>query len=228
MAVQRMYRLNRLAIPHALNPDVYVSQTTDKRGADIGLVGDLYERLIGDRERTDIVKFFERHGGKFGLHCDIRYDRLRRPDWVAFLMSVRRDRRRIRDTLSRSRRANPVAAKTYLKRYPKASFEEVFDRCFESGTDYRSGKAISSRHFEPIGTETCQILIEGRYIDIPKPGVHYISVKANLSDVSEAVRQFKDQSFRRAMVETTLRVLPSRTYLCPPGHSAIKKYTGGG
>ncbi len=73
------------AIPHALNPDVYVSQTTDKRGADIGFVGDLYERLIGDRERTDIVKFFERHGGKFGLHCDIRYDRLRRPDWVAFL-----------------------------------------------------------------------------------------------------------------------------------------------
>ncbi len=76
------------------------------------------------------------------------------------------------------------AAKTYLKRYPKASFEEVFHWCFEGGTDYRSGKAISSRHFEPIGTKTCQILIEGRYNDILKPGVHYISVKADLSDVS--------------------------------------------
>jgi spore maturation protein CgeB len=45
--------------------------------------------------------------------------------------------------------------------------------------------------------------VEGRYNDILKPGVHYISVKPDLTDVSEAVRQFKDLSFRRAMVEAT-------------------------
>jgi spore maturation protein CgeB len=93
-------------------------------------------------------------------------------------------------------------AKTFLKRHPDATYDEVFDRCFKDAKGCKSGKAISSRHFEPIGTKTCQILIEGRYNDILKPNEHYISVKADLSDIGEAVRRFKDVAFRQAMVET--------------------------
>jgi len=59
-----------------------------------------------------------------------------------------------------------------------------------------SGKAISSRHFEPIGTQTAQLLVEGRYNDILEADLHYISVKKDLSNIAEAVRQFNDQPYR--------------------------------
>ncbi len=53
-------------------------------------------------------------------------------------------------------------------------------------------KAISSRHFDAVGTKTCQIMLEGRYNDILQPGRHYISVKSDLSNLDDAIEQFMD------------------------------------
>jgi hypothetical protein len=192
-----------LAVPHGLNPDVYIPQATEPRRTDVGFVGDLYERLIGDCERTDIVRFFERNGAEFDLQCDIRYERLRRADWVKFLNRCHGAIGAESGTRFLDRDGAILSgAKNFLRRHPDAPYEEVFDRCFKDAKGYKSGKAISSRHFEPIGTKTCQILIEGRYNDILKPNEHYISVKADLSDIGEAVRRFKDVAFRQAIVET--------------------------
>jgi spore maturation protein CgeB len=105
-------------------------------------------------------------------------------------------------------------AKAYLRRQPAASFDEVFERFFQSpDVEFISGKAISSRHFEPIGTKTCQILLEGHYNGILKPGEHYISVKKDRSNLYEAVRSFKDEGYRQAMVDRTYDyVMSEHTY----------------
>ncbi len=76
-----------------------------------------------------------------------------------------------------------------------------------------SGKAISSRHFEPVGTKTCQILIEGHYNGVLVADEHYIAVRKDLSNIADAVQRFKDDGYRRAMVDRTYEhVMSAHTY----------------
>lgn len=94
------------------------------------------------------------------------------------------------------------------------SFEELNERFFKNRprtTVY--SKAISSRHFDAIGKTTCQIMLEGRYNDILVAGEHYIPVKADFSNIADAMRQFQDQSLTEAMTKATYDyVMASHTY----------------
>ena len=74
-----------IEMPHALNPQHYYPMVDAERDVDIGFVGDLYWPFIGDRERTAIIEWFQRHGSSRGLACDIRTRRLDRKEWNAFL-----------------------------------------------------------------------------------------------------------------------------------------------
>jgi hypothetical protein len=190
-----------LAMPHALNPTAYPPAPLGGRCVDLGFVGDLYERIIGDCERTAVVRFFARHGREHGLTCDIRSQRMRRSEWAAFLAACRGVVGAESGTSYLDRDGGTLrCARAYLARHPRASFEEVFDACFRDATGHVNGKAISSRHFEPVGTMTCQLLIEGRYNDILQAGRHYIAVKRDLSNIQEAIRQFKDVAYRTLIV----------------------------
>ncbi len=79
----------------------------------------------------------------------------------------------------------------YLKR-------EFFDKTPKA---HVYSKCISSRHFDAVGTKTCQILLEGRYNDILKAGEHFIEVKRDLSSLDEVVEQFKEETSRQLIVE---------------------------
>lgn len=79
-------------------------------------------------------------------------------------------------------------------------FEEIYDRFFRDqprASVY--AKAISSRHFDAIGTHTCQILLEGRYNDILRPGEHYLSLAANFGNLSAVMEEFQDPKRRNAI-----------------------------
>src|SRR5262249_33421805 len=150
-----------LEMPHALNPEKYRPGAGARRDIDIGFIGDIYWPFVGDRERTDFIEWFERNGAARGLAVDIRRQRVTREDWSAFLGGSKaiigaesgtyylNDRGRL---LDRARAYN-------LKENPAASFEDVFQRFFAGQPRGVSGKSISSRHFEPVGTKTCQILL---------------------------------------------------------------------
>jgi len=105
-------------------------------------------------------------------------------------------------------------AKNYnLFENPEASFSDVFDMFYKDKPRNVSGKCISSRHFEPIGTKTCQLLLEGNYNGILKPDVHYIEIKRDMSNIQDAIARFKDESRRGRMVEETYDyVMTSHTY----------------
>ena len=64
-----------------------------------------------------------------------------------------------------------------------------------------SGKAISSRHLEPLGTGTVQLLLEGDYNGILEPGKHYLSVKRDFTNFNERIREFMDESRRKEIAD---------------------------
>ncbi len=202
-------------MPHALNPTHYYPRPGVTREVDIGFVGDIYWPFVGDRERTELVEWFERYGKARGLCCDIRKERLEREAWSCFLGGCKavigaesgtyylNDRGRLSE---RARAYN-------LFENREASFGEVFDRFFRDAPREVSGKSISSRHFEPIGTKTCQILIAGHYNGILEADRHYIALASDLGNIDDALRRFQDDRYRQQMVDETYDyVIAEHTY----------------
>lgn len=78
-----------------------------------------------------------------------------------------------------------------------SDFAEIWDRFFAGLPRCPAySKCISSRHFEAAATGTCQLLVEGRYNDILVAGEHYIPLRADLGNASEALARFRDPAER--------------------------------
>jgi Glycosyl transferases group 1 len=75
------------------------------------------------------------------------------------------------------------------------------------------GKCISSRHFEAIGTKTCQIMFRGRFNDILKADQHYLALNQDFSNFEDVLVGFSDPTQRRAIVEEAYaHVMDAHTY----------------
>jgi hypothetical protein len=203
-----------LAVPHALNPKLYSPNPCFGRITDIGFIGDFYHTFIGDMERTNLIRYFQRNSKDLGVSCDIRTRRLPREDWAQFLRGCKGTLGAESGTYYLDRTGQVIDdVKKYVKGRPEASFEEVHRLFFKNHLSPVFGKAISSRHFEPIGTKTCQILIEGYYNGVLVPDEHYISVKKDLSNMDDVICRFRDEDYRNRMVERTYEyVMDSHTY----------------
>jgi spore maturation protein CgeB len=94
------------------------------------------------------------------------------------------------------------------------TFAELDDLFFKNATRAPIyGKAISSRHFDAIGTKTCQLLLRGRYGDILDADRHYIAIDPDFGNVEDAVRRFKDRVQRQAIVDRAYdHVMSGHTY----------------
>jgi len=95
-------------------------------------------------------------------------------------------------------------------------FDEVYKRFFKSKPfpPEFSGKCVTSRHFDAAGTQTCQLLIDGRYNDIFQADEHYIPIKSDLSDAADAVAKFRDITYKNQMVKRAYDyVVSEHTYL---------------
>ncbi|MGE0385651.1 MAG: glycosyltransferase [Gammaproteobacteria bacterium] len=204
-----------VSMPHALNPALYSPGPDGGRDIDIGFIGDLYWPFIGDDLRTRMVRGFQAEGPAHGLVCDIRTERIDREQWAAFL-------RRCRAIIGaesgtyylNDRGALLTKARDYnLHENRDATLQEVFDRFYRGVTPGVSGKAISSRHFEPIGTRTCQILMEGEYNGILRADEHFIPVRLDMADMAEAIGKFRDETFRLGVVQRAYdHVMSAHTY----------------
>lgn len=73
-------------------------------------------------------------------------------------------------------------------------FQEVYEKFFR---DHQKcpvySKAISSRHFDAIGTKTLHIMYPGRYNDILKPGEHYFELRRDHKNMDELKALLSDQ-----------------------------------
>jgi hypothetical protein len=207
-----------LLVPHALNSSVYSAyQDHEQRKIDIGFVGDRYSLAIGDIERTELIEYFAKKDFRQKLNIDIRLGRklrLSREKYVDFLNSIRGTIGAESGTYYLEKTdETQKKVEAFLSRYPKTTFEEVYDRFFKDYSNPVNGKAISSRHFESIGTKTCQILLEGRYNDILEPDVHYISLKKDYSNVDGVMKRFRDKDLVRKITDEAYEyTMDSHTY----------------
>ena len=94
------------------------------------------------------------------------------------------------------------------------SFTEVYEEFFR---DYKKpefyGKCISSRHFDAVGTKTCQIMFPGRFNNILVGDKHYITLQRDFSNIQEVVDRFIDPGYWRRMVDEAYEsVMDQHTY----------------
>ncbi len=94
---------------------------------------------------------------------------------------------------------------------PFSELHDLFFRDAEPAPVY--GKAISSRHFDAIGTKTCQIMLRGRFNDILTPDEHYIALDPDYANAADAVLRLKDwRSCQRIVDQALDHVLSAHTY----------------
>lgn len=113
-----------------------------------------------------------------------------------------------------SRLLKSLRVNYYSDAYEGLDFTDTFERFFR-GTPRCPvySKAISSRHFDAIGTKTCQVMLRGRFNGILRPDEHYVCLEHDLSNATEAVARFKDEDYRQAMVDRTYEyVMDCHTY----------------
>lgn len=93
----------------------------------------------------------------------------------------------------------------YLADHPRATFEEVEAACFP-GRDGELGLfALSPRHLEACATRTCQVLVEGTYNSVLQPGVHYLELKRDFSNLAQTLGAIQSDAFRAEMVDNAYR-----------------------
>ncbi len=101
----------------------------------------------------------------------------------------------------------------YTTEHPGASFDDVEAACFpglDGNLDYF---AIGPRHIEACATRTCQILVEGEYQGVLRPGEHYIALEPDLSNLAEVLELVKRDELRAEITERAYRdVIASGQY----------------
>ena len=120
--------------------------------------------------------------------------------------------RQVRTVLRRLLSAGPIRHEALVNE--QLSFVDIHRRFF-AGRERTPvyGKCISSRHFDAIGTKTCQIMFYGRFNDILAANRHYLALADDFSDLEEVLRRFSDVPARREIVEESYaHVTSSHTY----------------
>jgi hypothetical protein len=181
-----------LSLPAGLNPDVFRPiRPLRERPIDIGTRSHRYPAgPLGDPRNRLLERCAEGRAPFDGLRTDVSLDqreRFTRERWAAFL-------NRCRATV-----ASEAAGRLAWDDAPGAP-----------GVDFG---ALSSRHFEAMGTKTALLLLEGAYDGILEPGRHYFPVRTDLSNLAEVAAAVRDTQRLEAMTETARALaLDGHTY----------------
>jgi hypothetical protein len=94
-----------------------------------------------------------------------------------------------------------TSVEAYLADHPQAGFEEVQKACFPGRDGEVDLACISPRHLEAAATRTAQLLVEGHYSGVLEPWRHYIPLKADGSNIEDALTAVMDDAAVDAMAE---------------------------
>ncbi len=188
-----------------------ITKRFDKRTIDIGYRARKNPFSLGRHAnlKWQLAEQFIQAENTEGLVCDISTD----PsdvyygnDWYSFLY-------RCRTILGCEGGASlhdpdgsiEKAVNCYISQIPSATFEEVEHACFSGLDGNLKLFAVSPRHFEACITKTCQVLVEGEYGGIFKPGIHYIEIKKDWSNITEVLDKIRDVSYCQLIAENAHR-----------------------
>jgi hypothetical protein len=195
-----------IPLPQALNPMRFKpTKSLRERPLDIGVRAYRYTRDVFDEDRVSFIELFQ---NRFpDLRKDISFDPDKRFDpqgWAAFLSSCR-------GTISTEAGAPFIDRDGTLfdnmryecRKKPDASHQFLFDKLYQHERS-PSGKALTARHFDAIGTKTVNIMLEGKYNGVLLPDKHFIAVKRDLSNLEEAMEKFRDDDYCQKLVDGAL------------------------
>ena len=177
----------------------------ETRPIDLGYRSDDSPPYLGHNERRQMAEYFQRHAADLGLRVDASLDpadRLGEADWAAFL-------NRCRGQLGTEAGGDyfsltdeyrlPVIA--FIAQHPDAAFDEIQARFFTGVSRAMPLRIISGRNVEAAATKTVQLLLEGEYDGYFRADEHYIPLKKDFSNVTDAVAKFRDRSFCRTLTD---------------------------
>jgi hypothetical protein len=159
--------------------------------------------------KTKVAEVFARRGRQAGLHLDISTrdaDTLYGDDWYRFLASSKytigvEGGASLLDSDGSIR----ASSEQYLAAHPGASFEEVEANCFPGKDGDLQLFAASPRHLEACATRTCQILVEGAYNGVLRPGEHYIPLRRDLANVDDVIALIQRDDVRDSITQAAWR-----------------------
>jgi hypothetical protein len=91
--------------------------------------------------------------------------------------------------------------RTYLTANPDATFEAVEAACFAGQEGLYSFTAISPRVLEAALLDSAQILVDGEYSGIVKPGEHYLAIREDASNYEEVRAAMSDAAAVTKMIK---------------------------
>jgi len=144
---------------------------------------------------------------QIGLRCDIGWhedQRIYGRAWPEFLM-------RCKATLGTESGASIAdfdgtieqAVRSYLRVHPDASFEQVEDAVLRPYEGNVTVNVISPRVFEAASLRTALVMFPGQYSGVVEPGVHYIALAKDFSNMAEVAEKLKDDEFLEKLVART-------------------------
>lgn len=156
-------------------------------------------------EKYKIGENFKKICNRFNLRYDISSklsDRIYNQAWIDFLAGSKAVLA-VESGASIFDFTGEVEEKTnkYLNQHPNASFDDVYREILKSYDEKLIYNSVSPRHFEAAATKTVQIMHEGEYGGIFKPGVHYISVKKDYSNIEKVIASFSNRDYRIYLTE---------------------------
>jgi hypothetical protein len=190
-----------------------------ERPIDIGYRSRALPYYLGDigREKIMVAERFQEISTKYGFHSDISVreeDRIYGKAWIDFTRSSR-------FTLGSASGASVIDftgeirrnCDNYLALNPGASYAEVKSRFFAQADGRYAIDTVSPRIFESAALGCVMVMHEGFYGGILQPGVHYICVKKDYSNIQDVVAQMKDSAFTRQIAANAYRdLIASGTY----------------
>ena len=155
--------------------------------------------------KLELADRFESAARKLGMPVDISTraeDVLLGNDWYRFLLQSKYTIA-VEGGASILDRDGSVRQRTesYLVEHPEAGFDEVEQACFPGRDGELNYMAISPKHLESCATRTCQILVEGEYNGILTPGVHYIELKRDFSNLEQVLEDVRRDHLRATITE---------------------------
>ena len=167
--------------------------------------------------KTRIAEVFAQEGPRHGLTVDVSTrdgDTKYGDEWTRFMAQCKYtigvEGGASIDDYDGSVRA---ATDAYLAAHPDATFDEVEAACFPGRDGELRLRALSPRHLEACVTRTCQVLIEGHYDGVLTAGIHYLPLKADLSNLDEVLEEMARDERRAEITENAYRdVVASRAW----------------
>ena len=160
--------------------------------------------IYGDigQDKANIGKYMKRYSKKYNLKQNIGWNenqRVYNKDWYSSLLNSKTTL--VSESGCKVYNFEPrnTIIKNILKDNPNYSYEEA-KKDFNIEPMYRACE-VGPKIFEAIKLGTVLIMYEGRYQDIFTPGVHYIELKKDYSNIEDVIEKIKDDEYLQNMAD---------------------------